>query len=149
MNTWKEFAAEVPRLAEFGADRLCAAPAYLATIKEGGSPRVHPVTPIVSDMGLHLYMEPTSPKRADLVQRKEYALHNGVADDAGTGGEFWIRGEGRLVEDSGIWLEIAERAGYDPAPRYVLFELLIGAARANTYGDTDVPQPTRWSTSAE
>jgi hypothetical protein len=36
-------------------------------------------------------------------------------------------------------------ASYEPAERYVLFELLVGAARANGYGDVTLPQPRRWS----
>jgi hypothetical protein len=35
--------------------------------------------------------EPTSPKGADLRERGWFALHNGVPDNAGTGGEASVR----------------------------------------------------------
>jgi hypothetical protein len=66
---WGEFAAQAPELAAFGALRLAATPAYLATVDDSGAPRVHPVTPIVGDGRLLLFMEPTSPKGDDIVRR--------------------------------------------------------------------------------
>jgi hypothetical protein len=56
---------------------LRAAPAYLATVRADGSPRVHPVTPIVTE-GLYVFMESTPPKGADLPVRSQCARHNGV-----------------------------------------------------------------------
>ena len=69
---WPQFAASNPELAAFGATRLVSSPAYLATIRPDGSPRVHPVSPIVAPSGLFLFMEPTSPKAADLRDRAEF-----------------------------------------------------------------------------
>ena len=89
--SWGEFSKREPDLARFGADRLTAAPAYLATIRRSGAPRVHPVTPIFEGAGLFLFMEPTSPKRRDLLERGFFALHSGVPDNEGTGGEFSVR----------------------------------------------------------
>ncbi len=63
---WGEFASQAPGLAEFGVRRLADAPAYLATVDRSGAPRVHPVTPIVGDGRLFLFMEPTSPKGDDI-----------------------------------------------------------------------------------
>jgi hypothetical protein len=84
-------------------------------------------------------MEPTSPK-GDLRERGRYALHNGVPDTDGTGGEFSVSGIGHLVDDVAIKV-IAERtASYNPAERYVLFELLINEARCNGYGDVEIPE---------
>jgi hypothetical protein len=89
--SWGEFSNREPALARFGADRLAAAPSYLATVRRSGAPRVHPVTPIFTDVGLFLFMEPTSPKGSDLRERGWFALHDGVPDDAGSGGEFMSR----------------------------------------------------------
>ena len=94
MTTWGEFADSEPELAAFAAERLGAVPAYLATVDPGGAPRVHPVTPIVTRDGMYVFMEPTSPKGDDLRERGGFALHNGVPDDAGTGGEVSVRGTG-------------------------------------------------------
>ncbi|HUG83202.1 MAG TPA: hypothetical protein VMM13_01490, partial [Euzebya sp.] len=87
MERWSDFAAAAPELARFGEERLGAPPAYLATVRSTGAPRVHPVTPIVGAGGLYVFMEPTSPKGTDLRERRWYALHNGVPDTEGSGGE--------------------------------------------------------------
>jgi hypothetical protein len=144
MSTWREFAAAAPELAAFGAGRLQAAPSYLATLGADGSPRVHPVTPIFTADGLHLFMEPTSPKGRDLVDRAVFALHNGVPDNSGTGGEFWVRGHGVAVTDADVRAAVAAAASYDPAERYVLFELHVDEARCNGYGDVELPAVRRW-----
>ena len=144
MATWREFAAAAPGLAAFGADRLQAAPSYLATSGADGMPRVHPVTPIVTDEGLYLFMEPTSPKGRDLHDRGAFALHNAVPDNSGTGGEFWVRGRGVAVDDADVRVAVASAASYDPADRYVLFELLVDEARCNGYGDVELPAERRW-----
>jgi hypothetical protein len=143
--SWGEFAALEPELARFGAARLTAAPAYLATIRKSGAPRVHPVTPIFTDVGLFVFMEPTSPKAADLRERGWFALHSGVPDNAGTGGEFNVSGRGLPAADPALWARVAEAAGYTPADRYVLFELQPGEARCHGYGDVPLPETRRWS----
>ncbi len=147
MTTWGAFAAAAPELAAFAADRLRAAPSYLATVGADGLPRVHPVTPVVTADGLYVFMEPTSPKGTDLRERGWFALHNGVADNAGTGGEAWVRGRGVAVDDPARRATVVAAASYDPADRYVLFELQPTEVRANGYGDVTLPSRTRWSES--
>jgi Pyridoxamine 5'-phosphate oxidase len=142
--SWGEFAAIEPELAAFGAARLGRPPAYLATVQRSGAPRVHPVTPIVTDDGLFLFMEPTSPKGRDLRERQSFALHNGVPDTAGTGGEFFVRGTAVPVDDVATRAEVADAASYDPAPNYVLFELRVSEARCLGYGDVVLPAHRRW-----
>jgi hypothetical protein len=144
MTTWGSFAAAVPELAAFVAERLRVAPSYLATVRAGGAPQVHPVTPIFTADGLYLFMEPTSPKGADLRERGWFALHNGVPDNAGTGGEASVSGTGQPVDDAAVWATAAAAAGYDPADRYVLFELHPTEVRVNGYGDVTLPEPRRW-----
>src|SRR6516165_650198 len=123
MTTWGVFAAAEPELAAFVAERLQAAPAYLASVRATGAPRVHPVTPIFTVDGLYLFMEPTSPKGSDLRQRGWFALHNGVPDNAGSGGEASVTGTGHPVDDPAVRATVAAAARYAPAYRYVLFEL--------------------------
>ncbi len=143
--TWGEFAKAEPELAAFGAGRLETPPAYLATVRRNGAPRVHPVTPIITREGLFLFMEPTSPKGRDLREREWYALHNGVPDTEGSGGEFAVSGKGVLVENAGTRQAAVAAASYDPSEHYVLFELLITEARCNGYGDVPLPSTRRWS----
>jgi hypothetical protein len=144
MTTWGVFAAAEPELAAFVAARLRAAPSYLATVRASGAPRVHPVTPIVTADGLYLFMEPTSPKGADLRQRGWFALHNGVPDNAGTGGEAAVSGTGHFIDDAAVRATVAAAASYPPADRYVLFELRPDEVRANGYRDVTLPEHRRW-----
>jgi hypothetical protein len=66
MSSWGVFRAAHPSLAAFGVERLGGPPAYLATVRSDGAPRVHPVTPIIGGDHLFLFMEPTSTKGRDL-----------------------------------------------------------------------------------
>ncbi|MGD2060595.1 MAG: pyridoxamine 5'-phosphate oxidase [Acidimicrobiia bacterium] len=143
--SWGEFAKHEPELAQFGVSRLSAAPAYLATLRPSGTPQVHPVTPIFTITGLYLFMEPTSPKGRDLEEREWFAMHNGVPDDAGSGGEFYVSGRGLAVDDPDIRSGVADAASYTPADRYILFELQLSEARCNGYGDVALPSTRRWA----
>jgi hypothetical protein len=143
--TWGEFARREAELARFGADRLTALPAYLATVRRSGAPRVHPVTPIFTADGLFLFMEPTSPKGTDLRERGWFALHSGVPDNAGSGGEFNAGGRALAVEDPEMWSRVADAASYTPLDRYVLFELQLTEARCHGYGDVRLPSTRKWS----
>ncbi len=148
MASWAEFEAAVPDLAAFGAERLRHAPAYLATVRKDGAPRVHPVSPIIGGGRLFLFMEPTSPKGNDLRQRGVYAIHSGVADSFGTGGEFFLSGRSEFSDDPELRTIAEAAAGYDPAERYILFVLSVENARCNGYGDVSLPTPSRWPESA-
>ena len=143
--SWGEFAEREPDLARFGEGRLTAAPAYLATVRRSGAPRVHPVTPIFTASGLFLFMEPTSPKGRDLRERGWFALHNGVPDNAGSGGEFNVSGRGLVLDDPDLWSHVAEASSYTPIDRYILFELQLSEARCHGYGDVPVPSTQKWS----
>jgi hypothetical protein len=144
MTTWGTFAAAEPALAAFVAERLQAAPSYVATVRADGSPRVHPVTPIVTATGLYLFMEPTSPKGTDLRERGWFALHSAVPDNEGTGGEASVRGTGRPVDDAAVRAEVAAAARYDAHDRYVLFELRPTEVRCKGYGDVTLPDRRSW-----
>ncbi len=144
MTTWGTFAAAEPELAAFVAERLRSAPSYLATVRASGAPRVHPVTPIITADGLYLFMEPTSPKAADLRERGWFALHNGVPDNEGTGGEASLSGTGHPVADDAVRATAAAAANYEPAARYLLFELRPTEVRSNGYGDITLPERRRW-----
>jgi hypothetical protein len=144
MTTWGTFAAAVPELAAFVAERLRSAPSYFATVRASGAPQVHPVTPVITDDGLYLFMEPTSPKGADLRERGWFALHNGVPDNAGTGGEAFVSGTGQPVDDAPVRVAVVAAASYDPDDRYVLFELHPTEVRVNGYGDVTLPECRRW-----
>jgi hypothetical protein len=144
MTTGGAFAGAEPELAAFGAGRLRAAPSYPETVRASGTPRVHPVTPIVTGDGPYLFMEPTSPKDADLRDRGRFALHTGVPDDAGTRGEASVNGTGHPVDDGAVRATAAAAPNYRPADGYVLFELRPTKVRGNGYGDVTRPEHRRW-----
>jgi len=134
-----------PALAAFGDERLRAVPAYLATVRRNGTPRVHPVTPVIDGAHMYVFMEPNSPKAHDLRVRRAYALHNGVTE-GGAAGEFALFGEGTLVDGIEARAAAAAAAGYEVEPRYLLFELTVLEARSNVFGDLSIlPTPRRWS----
>ena len=131
--SWQELADARPELAAFGQARLAGKPAYLATLRGDGSPRLHPVTPIVGDGRLFLFMEPTSPKGHDLQRDGRYALHAAVADAQGGEGEFSLAGRAQLVEGSELRALATRLSSYSPAARYILFELSVERAASTVY----------------
>jgi hypothetical protein len=143
-SNWGAVVDAAPELAAFVAGRLNAAPSYLATVRAGGAPRLHPVTPILTADGLYLFMEPTSPKGVDLRERAWFALHSSVPDNSGTGGEASVSGTGHPVDDADVWATVAAAASYSPEERYVLFELRPTDVRSKGYGDVTLPEPRRW-----
>ena len=100
--SWYDLENAAPELAAFGLKRFEIGVAYLATVRRDGSPRVHPVTPIIGQGHLFLFMEPTSPKGHDLRRNGRYALHSAVSDPNGTSGEFIITGSARFIVDPQI-----------------------------------------------
>lgn len=102
------------------------------------------MTAIFAGSGLFVFMEPTSPKGWDIRERGWFALHNGVPDNEGSGGEFHISGRGLAVDDTDMWSRVAHAASFEPATRYVLFELQLSEARCNGYGGAPLPAARRW-----
>src|SRR6185503_3217403 len=98
MTGWAEFAKQAPELAAFGEARFRSGVAYLGTLRADGSPRVHPVTPIIGEQ-LFLFMEPTSPKGKDLQRDARYTLHCAVENSSGGEGEFYITGRATFSTD--------------------------------------------------
>lgn len=141
--SWANLENGNQELATFGAQRLAGRVSYLATVRKDGSPRVHPVTPIIGEGRLFVFMEPTSPKGYDLRRDGRYALHAGVEDDEGGQGEFFVAGRGRLVTDPVLRTIAVTHATYQPQDRYILFELSVEGAMATTYA-ADGPVRRRW-----
>ena len=142
MASWMEFAQQAPQLAEFGRARFQSGVAYLGTLRADGSPRVHPVTPIIGEQ-LFLFMEPTSPKGDDLRRDGRYALHCSVEDSSGGGGEFYVRGRANLTRDPVLREQAVRASSYVPVERYILFILSIDFAFVNRYVDGNAT-PQRW-----
>lgn len=146
MTRWSEFARQAPELAAFGRARFASEVAYLATVRADGSPRVHPVTPIVGD-DLFLFMEPTSPKGKDLLLEPRYALHCSVENSGGGGGEFYVRGRATRTDDPDVRERAVQASPYTPQPHYILFVLTVEYAFMNQYVD-GTPNVRRWQATA-
>src|SRR5512139_1481051 len=102
MVSWSEFAADEPRLAD-GIRRLLQqyGPGfgYLATVRADGGPRVHPVSPVITDEGLFCFVI-DSPKRRDLERDGRYALHSFPAEQSDD--EAYLAGRARPVTDPAV-----------------------------------------------
>ncbi len=142
MTGWTEFAQQAPEIAEFGRARFQSGVAYLATLRPDGSPRLHPVTPIIGEQ-LFLFMEPTSPKGKDLQRDPRYTLHCSVEDSNGGGGEFYVNGRATLTTDPLMREQAVRASSYVPQDHYILFVFSIEFAFMNSYVDGS-PTPRRW-----
>lgn len=143
MTHWKTFEQQAPELAAFGKARFASEVAYLGTIRADGSPRVHPVTPILGEQ-LYLFMEPTSPKGNDLRRDPRYTLHCSVENSSGGGGEFYVRGRAAFNDDLAVRALAVQASSYAPQDQYILFILSVEFAFMNTYVD-GTANVRRWS----
>ena len=106
--SWDLLADDAPELAA-RARRLFAEThgrAFLATISADGSPRVHPIAPLVTPSAVHLAVRWDSPKLRDLHAVPRFALHSSVhpPDDE----ELAVRGTAVVASDDGIRRAVAE-----------------------------------------
>lgn len=136
--SWKIFESQSPDLAEFAKARLHNKVAYLATIRKDGSPRVHPFTPIIGEGHFFVFMEPTSPKGHDLRRDGRYAVHCSVSDTSGESGEVIVTGRARFIEDTEARALAVRLCPYNPAERYILFELGLESVLITEYKDDGV-----------
>ncbi|MBI1885106.1 MAG: pyridoxamine 5'-phosphate oxidase family protein [Chloroflexi bacterium] len=126
MATWGQFAEGRPDMAEVLLKLLEWIPiTYLATVRRDGSPRVHPVCPIIAGGRMFIAVADTSPKRFDLRRDGRYALHGlpGKRDD-----EFYVTGRAALVEDAATRAQVVEAAGHSVHDSDWVFELRIDRA---------------------
>ncbi len=133
MATWSDFVEQERSLAKLAEERLKDRVAYLATVRQDGSPRVHPVTARIDAGKLFIRMYPDSPKVSDLRKEPRLALHSQVDDVSGSGGEIFVSGTAAIVEDRD-WINNALEGLPDPDPaRYVVFELDVAEVKVTLY----------------
>lgn len=145
MATWGAFETESPELSAFGRERIDQQVSFLATIRLDGGPRVHPITPWITNGHLFVRMYPTSPKVADLARDPRFALHSMMDNDDGVGGEFALRGRATPIVDPRAVSEAYAAIGGPGSDRaLVLFELGVDEVVATRYVE-DETERTRWT----
>ena len=141
MATWADLAAAAPELARDG-ERLFRAftLAYLATVREDGGPRVHPVTITVHDGRLYAFLVRGTPKRADLLRDPRYALHSfpsfpGGTMDSYVDEEVVVFGTARPIEDAATRTAVADAHNDTVHEGDLLFELDVDRAQHKSRRD--------------
>jgi hypothetical protein len=128
MASWTQFAAASPRLAaEIRALFHQYGPGlgYLATVRADGGPRVHPISPVITEDGAYCFLL-DSPKRRDLERDGRYALHAFPAEESDV--EAYLSGTARPVTDPETIARISARSGAHTVVEWRLFELHIEVA---------------------
>jgi len=144
--SWQNLVDGNPELAQYGTARFENRVGYLATTRKDGSPTVHPVSPLLRNNRLFVFMYPTSPKAHDLQRDGRYALHCAVEDRDGGAGEFYIRGTARQTHDPVDWELVRPGHAEEFEVKYILFEFSVEQAFSMIYvGDGDVKN--RWKQS--
>lgn len=136
MASWLEFVAAEPRLAEaVRALLLQYGPglAYLATVRADGGPRVHPVSPVITDDGLFCFVV-DSPKRRDLERDGRYALHSYPPEQSDD--EAYLTGSARPVVDTALVDRLASNLRAAPQVDWRLFEFTVDVAMISRHGPT-------------
>jgi hypothetical protein len=143
--SWQALSDAAPELAAFGAERLHDRVAYLATVRADGSPRVHPVRPVVTADRLFVFTEAASPKVRDLEHDGRYALHCiATSDQPWDLREFAVDGVARRVTDDETRSLANAGSAFPRDERFLLFELGISAASSTVYGNDGRPHRERW-----
>ena len=120
--------------------------AYLATLKTDGSPRLHPVRPVVSSGRLFMFVKATSPKVRDLERDPRYALHaTATSDQPSDLREFGVR-ELLAASTSRKVVPRPTPAGLPARRSLPAVRVSIGSAFSTTYGRDGRPQRQRWRT---
>ncbi len=146
--SWQNLVDGNPALAQYGAARFDDRVGYLATVRKDGSPTVHPVSPILRENRLFVFMYPTSPKAHDLQRDGRYALHCAVEGRDGGAGEFYIRGRAQQNFNADDWELVRPGHAAEFGAKYILFEFSVEQAFSMIYvGDENVQN--RWKQAAE
>jgi hypothetical protein len=142
MVTWTEFAAVEPDLADVGRSLLFqfkVGLAFLATVRNDGAPRLHPVCPVLSSDRLFVLILPTSPKRHDLLRDGRYALQTFPQPKPGSD-EFYVAGKAVGVDDPAIRAAILRDAKHMADASEIAFELWIDHVMYTRWENVLTPQ---------
>jgi hypothetical protein len=134
MASWSEFAAAQPGLALAIRDLVHhygSGFGYLATVRADGGPRVHPVSPVITDEGLFCFII-DSPKRRDLDRDGRYALHSFPPED--NDDEAYLSGTAVAVTNGEQVARLASRLRAEPRVDWRLYEFAVDVAMVARHG---------------
>jgi Pyridoxamine 5'-phosphate oxidase len=144
--SWEELDGQAPKLARLGK-RLLEGPgvAFLGTTRGDGSPRLHPVTPIVREGELLLGIIDATPKAHDLLRDPRCVLH---ALPGPGHAEFWVEALAQALPSltAKDWARRVPQL--DLPPGDTLFRLVLNAAHATLFtpdgNGRPVPDRRHW-----
>jgi hypothetical protein len=128
MASWSEFAVAQPKLASAIQElvhQYGPGLSYLATVRADGGPRVHPVSPVITELGLFCFIV-DSPKRRDLERDGRYALHSFPPESSDD--EAYLAGRANPVTDRARVHELALQMRAEPQVDWRLFEFSVDVA---------------------
>lgn len=128
MANWARFEDAEPSMAKDGRRLLYRqgeGAALLSTVREGASPRIHPINVGIVGDGLYAFVL-DSAKRRDLEQDGRFALH--AHQDPAAPSEFMLRGRAQVVESVSVRAAVAADWYFSVDDSYGLFEFSIESA---------------------
>ncbi len=152
MVTWNQFAQSAPRLEAAGRrliSRSAGGPAFLATVRGGGLPRINPITVEIVEGRLVAFVIVGSAKLGDLTADGRYALH--AYQDPTEPNEFQVRGRAHEVVDPAIRAAAVASWRFEVDDSYRLFEFAIDQAVLGERSSPDEwpPHYSSWRSSSE
>jgi hypothetical protein len=148
MASWQEFAEQKPELSQTLRTALWHEKqglnfAYLATVRQDGTPRIHPVCPTFWEGDLYLVAEGKTPKKRDLYENGRYALHTTLsfkdladADEVPKQAQVYISGQATEQNDPETRKNVESTyREWKFGPDEVVFRLSIERALHTTWKD--------------
>ena len=150
MASWAKFEAAAPEMATAGHRliyRTSTGEALLATVRDGGLPRIHPIYVAILEGRLVAFLL-HSPKATDLAQDGRFALHAHQDPDAPH--EFVVRGRARPLDDEASRRRAVDGWYFDVDDDDRLFEFDIEHAILGERATADAwpPRYTSWRAAA-
>jgi hypothetical protein len=138
MKRWADLARAAPEIAQAGRRLLYShgvGLAFLATVRNDGGPRLHPVCPVIDGDGLYVFIGNHSPKVHDLLRDGRFALHTFPIPEKDD--EFFVAGTTRVVNDEQERSQVYDT--YTAQGTFTtddtLFELLLERALHSEYAE--------------
>ena len=148
MVSWSQFEAGAPQIADAGRKLIHQhgiGLAYLATLRNDGAPRLHPICPTVFEGGLYALIGPTH-KQRDLLRDGRFALHSFPCPEVDD--EFLVMGRARMIDDESLRSRVLadlKSKGMTSTEDELLFEFQIDRAMHAAYNGPHGTWPPKYA----